>query len=292
MSISAADVKALREDTGAGMMDCKKALTDADGDVAEAKKILREKGLAAAGKRADRSAGEGLVVARISDDETVGVLVEVNSETDFVAKGERFAQLGDAIADIAFAAGGTIDGDAKSAVDALVEDARIDLQEKIEFAGAVGFTTETGLVHAYLHSTGGWSDKGVLVELESDALDREKLRALAHDLSLHIQFARPPYLVREEVPEDVLASEREIAAAKARNEGKPEDIIERIADGVVNKYYKQNVLVDQAYVRDDKLNVQKWLDTESGGSARVVRFARFEVGEGAEDAPEDAQGEG
>lgn len=279
MSVSAADVKALRDETGAGMMDAKQALVDTSGDVEEAKKLLREKGLAAAGKRAGRTTSEGLVEALISDDEKRGVLVEVQCETDFVAKGERFARLAADVAGVADEALGEIEGEAEAGVQALVEDAKIELQENIEFARAVGFQTESGLVHAYLHKTGGWAKKGVLIEVDGDGVDRDKLRDVAHEIALHIQFARPAYLETDEVDAGEIESEKELAAGKARAEGKPDEIAERIAEGMVKKLYKERVLTEQPFVRDDKVSVAQWLAAETGGNARIVRFARFEIGE-------------
>lgn len=282
MSISAADVKALREATGAGMMDCKKALTDTEGDVEAAKQILREKGLAAVGKRADRTASEGLVTAKLSEDGKRGVMVELGSETDFVAKGERFGRLADEVAEkvYEYGTGAEVEGELASEIERLIEDASVDLQEKIEFRRAAVFEAlDDGVVAAYLHRAGGWAKKGVLVRLaggEPDALE-----SVAYDLAMHIQFARPEYLRREDVPENILAEERAIAEARALNDGKPDDVVPKIAQGAVVKLYKERVLPEQAYIKDEKKTVAKWLEEVAPG-ATIEEFSIFEVGASSE----------
>ncbi|MCE7883697.1 MAG: translation elongation factor Ts [Actinobacteria bacterium ATB1] len=282
MSISAADVKALREATGAGMMDCKKALTDAEGDIEAAKQLLREKGLAAVGKRADRTASEGLVTAKLSEDGKRGVMVELGSETDFVAKGERFGRLADEVAEkvYEYGTGAEVEGELASEIERLIEDASVDLQEKIEFRGAAVFEApDGGVVAAYLHRAGGWAKKGVLVRLAGGEPD--DLESVAYDLAMHIQFARPEYLRREDVPENVLAEERSIAEARALNDGKPDDVVPKIAEGAVGKLYKERVLPEQAYIKDEKKTVAKWLEEVAPG-ATIEEFSIFEVGAGSE----------
>lgn len=282
MSVSAADVKALREATGAGMMDCKKALTDTEGDVEAAKQLLRKKGLAAVGKRADRTASEGLVAAKLSEDGKRGVMVELGSETDFVAKGERFGRLADEVAEkvYEYGTGAEVEGELASEIERLIEDASVDLQEKIEFRGSAVFEAlDGGVVAAYLHRAGGWAKKGVLVRLgggEPDALG-----SVAYDLAMHIQFARPEYLRREDIPENVIAEERSIAEARALNEGKPADVVPKIAEGAVGKLYKERVLTEQAYIKDEKKTVAKWLEEVAPG-ATIEEFSIFEVGAGSE----------
>jgi elongation factor Ts len=281
MSVSAADVKALREATGAGMMDCKKALVDTGGDIEAAKKLLREKGLAAAAKRAGRAAAEGLVVAEIAPDGRSAALVEVNCETDFVAKGDRFGALAAEAAAKVFAAGG-VDGVAGD-LDALVEDAKVELQENLQFSrGEFYAAGDDGVVEIYLHRTGGWPTKGVMIEIDGAGVDPARLSEIAHEVALHVQFARPSCLTADEVPQSILDGEREIAEAKARNEGKPDDIVPKIADGAVKKYLKEQVLSDQPFVKNDKRTVAQWVADESDNKARIVRFVRFEVGEGVE----------
>jgi elongation factor Ts len=284
MSISAADVKALREDTGAGMMDCKKALVDSDGDIEAAKRQLREKGLAAVGKRADRVATEGLVEAKVSGDGHRGVMVELSSETDFVAKGERFGALASKVAGkvFEFGSGAEVQGELASEIEKLVEDASVDLQEKIEFRGSATYDAPGGTVGAYLHKAGGWSKKGVLVQVDGGSSD--DLGTVAYELAMHIQFARPEWLDKDDVPESLVAEERSLAEAKARNEGKPDDVVPKIAEGSIAKMYKERVLLQQPYVKDEKKSVAKWLE-EAAPGASVIRFQIFEVGAGG-DAPE------
>lgn len=286
MTISAADVKALREETGAGMMDCKKALVDTDGDVQAAKQLLREKGLAAVGKRAERAATEGLVEARVSDDGRRGVMVELSCETDFVAKGERFGTLAATVADKVFeyGSGAEVEGELASEIEKLVEDAAVDLREKIELRDSAAYDAKDGVVVAYLHRAGGWAKKGVLVEV--GGADPGALEPVAYELAMHIQFARPEFLTRDEVSASLLDEERSIAEAKARNEGKPEDIVPKIAEGALAKLYKERVLVEQAYIKDEKKTIARWLEDTVPG-AEIRRFAIFEVGSGA-DGPDPA----
>ncbi len=279
MSVSALEVKKLRAQTGAGMMDCKRALETAVGDFEKAVEILREKGLASLTKRANRVTAEGLVAALVHEDGRRGVMVEIDCETDFVAKGDVFASLAADVADKIFAAEtGQIEGPLGEEIYTLVENAAIEIREKLAFRKAAYFATDQGVVHAYLHKTGGWARKGVLIELAGD-LDVETLQKLGHELALHVQFACPDYLTAEEVPEEVLESERRLAQAKALNDGKPEKIIPRIVEGAVQKYLKERVLTRQFFVKDDKKTVEKWLAQESGGKASIVRYSRFEVGQ-------------
>jgi len=281
MSISAADVKALREATGAGMMDCKKALQETGGDVEAAKDYLRQKGLASMEKRSTRSTAEGLVEAFVSDDGRTAAMVSVACETDFVAKGDQFGELADKVVSSVYdAATHEISGELEEAVGKLIEDASISLGEKIVLDKAHFVKSEHGVLDVYLHRTGGWAKKGVIVEVDGDVAD-DKLRELAHELALHIQFARPSVLEADQVPADEIAKERDLAEAKAREEGKPDDIIPRIGEGAAKKYVKSVALLEQPYVKDDKKSVSQWLSAESGGKARVVSFARFEIGEEA-----------
>lgn len=281
MPVSAPDVKALREATGAGMMDCKKALEETGGDLEAAKDYLRQKGLASMDKRSARVAGEGLVEAFVAEDGRAAALVQVACETDFVAKGEQFGALAADIARAVFdAATHEISGELEERVGKLVEDASINLGEKIQLGKAHFAKTESGVLDVYLHRTGGWAKKGVVVELDGE-LDSARLRELAHEVALHVQFARPSVLEADQVDPGELEHERQVAEAKAREEGKPDDIVPRIADGAVAKYVKQAALLEQPYVKDDKKSVRQWLESESGGKARIVGFARFEVGEEA-----------
>ncbi|WP_424188563.1 translation elongation factor Ts [Actinokineospora sp. G85] len=268
-NFTAADVKRLRDLTGAGMMDCKKALTETDGDFDKAIEILRIKGAKDVGKRAERATAQGLVAA------ADGVLVELNCETDFVAKNDEFIQLADKIVAAAKAAGATdLDSvkaaqvDGKSAEDA-VQALSAKIGEKLELRRAIAFT---GTVSTYLHRRSSDLPPAVGVLVEYTGGDEEAARAAA----LQIAAMKPRYLSRDEVPADVVANERRIAEETAREEGKPEAALPKITEGRVNGFYKDVVLGEQASVLDSKKTVQKVLD-EAG--VTVTRFARFEVGQ-------------
>ncbi|MBX6370886.1 MAG: elongation factor Ts [Acidothermus sp.] len=269
-----ADLKRLREITAAGMMDCKKALEEADGDFDKAVELLRIKGAKDVAKRAERTTANGLVGAAIQDG--IGVLVEVRCETDFVAKGERFQQLGSSVVQAALATDTTdpdrlldasVDG---KTVRELIEENSAALGEKIELGRLARFTG-AGLV-SYLHKTSPDLPPqiGVLVELSAPQPEVGK------DVAQHIAAFAPAYLTRDDVPAEVVESERRIAEATAREEGKPEQAIPKIVEGRVNAFYKDTVLCEQAFAKDPKKSVQQVLD-EAG--VRVVRFARFRVGQ-------------
>ena len=270
MAITAADVKKLRELTGAGMMDCKKALEEADGDFDKAVEILRVKGQAKAEKRAgEREATAGLVAA------SGGALVELKSETDFVAKNEDFVATAQKIADAANVAKAgdvetlkAVELDGKT-VGEVVEDLAITIGEKIELGRVAYFD---GATVSYMHKRAADLPPavGVLVEFEGDNADA------ARSAAMQIAAMRPQYLTRDEVPADVVAKEREIAEATSREEGKPEQAIAKITEGRLNGYYKTVALLDQPSVQDSKKTVKKVLD-EAGVS--VKRFARFEIGQ-------------
>ncbi|HEX5811492.1 MAG TPA: translation elongation factor Ts [Pseudonocardia sp.] len=270
---TAADVKRLRDATGAGMMDCKKALTEADGDVDKAVELLRIKGAKDVGKRAERATSNGLVVA------ADGVMVELDCETDFVAKSADFQALADRILQVALdqkpadlealRAAKLGDGTVEDAVQAL--SARIG--EKLELKRYVAID---GPVALYLHrrSTDLPPAIGVLVSYESAGNDQAA--DTARGVAMHVAAARPRYTTRDQVPADLLDNERRIAEATAREEGKPEQVLARIVDGRVNGYFKDVVLLEQASVQDPKKTVKALLD-EAG--LTVKDFARFEVGQ-------------
>ncbi|WP_326687687.1 MULTISPECIES: translation elongation factor Ts [unclassified Streptomyces] len=273
---SAADVKKLRELTGAGMMDCKKALDEAEGNVDKAVEILRVKGQKGVAKRESRTAENGAAIARIADDNSTGVLVELKCETDFVAKGDKFVAVAEAIAaHIEATSPADIDAllaseiEAGKTVQAYVDEANATLGEKIvldrfaQFSGAY--------VGSYLHRTSPDlpPQVGVLVELDKADAD------IAKDVAQHIAAFAPKFLTREEIPEETVASERRIAEETAREEGKPEQALAKIVEGRVNGFFKENTLLDQPFAKDNKKSVQKVLD-EAGVSLK--RFARFRVG--------------
>ncbi len=271
-------IKKLREMTAAGMMDVKKALTDANGDEDAAIALLRERGIVKAAKKADREATDGLVRAFVSADGKIGGLVEINSETDFVARNADFQKLvADFAMHIAQNAGvdGLVEVDQLSSQKFLNQEITLGdhLAENIAKIGenlvlhrAARFAATSGFVTSYIHS----NDKiGVLVELEGTT-DAQ----LAKDIALHIAAERPRYLARTEVDTGDLEKEREILTNKALNEGKPANIVEKIVSGQLGKFYEENVLLEQKFVKDNSLTIQKLLPD----GASIKRFARFEIG--------------
>jgi len=275
-NFSAADVKRLRDQTGAGMMDCKNALAEADGDLEQAIEILRLKGVKDAGKRAARTAGNGLITAEL-DGNTEGVMVELNCETDFVAKNEQFQELAAKIAKAALAgkvadrlALLTAEAEPGKTVEQLIEEASAAIKEKLELGRYARF--EGGYVTSYLHR----SDRdlpptlGVLVQLDKPGED------VAKDLAQQIAAMRPQYVTRDDVPADVTEKERRIAEQITREEGKPEQAIPRIVEGRLGGFYKDVVLVEQAFVKEPKQTVAQVLKAD-GVSVRA--FARFQVGQ-------------
>jgi len=275
-NFSSADVKRLREQTGAGIMDCRNALQEADGDLDAAVEILRLKGVKDAGKRATRTAGNGLVTAEL-DGNSAGVLVELNCETDFVAKNEQFQVLAGKIAAAALAnkvtdrlALLTTDAGQGKTVEQLIEEASSSIKEKIELGRYARF--EGGYVSSYLHR----SDRdlpptlGVLVQLDKPS------EGVARDLAQQIAAMRPQYVTRDEVPADVTEKERRIAEQITREEGKPEQAIPKIVEGRVGAFYKDVVLTEQAFVKEPKQSVAQVLKADG---VTVRGFARFQVGQ-------------
>jgi len=273
---SAADVKRLREQTGAGMLDCKNALVAADGDLDAAIEALRVKGVKDAGKRATRTAGNGLIIARL-DGNTAGVMVELNCETDFVAKNEQFQELAAKIAKAAVVgkvadrlALLTAEAEGGKTVEQLIEEASAAIKEKIDLGRYARF--EGGYVTTYLHRT----DRdlpptlGVLVQL--DGPNEE----VAKELAQQIAAMRAQYVTRDEVPADVVEKERRIAEEITREEGKPEQAIPKIVEGRVGAFFKDVVLTEQASVKDPKQTMAKVL---AAGKVNVQAFARFQVGQ-------------
>jgi elongation factor Ts len=271
-----ADIKALREQTGAGMMDVKKALDEADGDRSKAIEVLRVKGLKGVTKREGRSASNGLVAAHV--DGGVGTLVEVNCETDFVAKGETFRALAGRVLDVAVSAGASEPGallaqdvDGRTLRDVL-DEAAATIGEKVELRRVA--RVEGGHVASYLHRTDPDLPPqiGVLVALDSPG---EEADAVAKDVAMHVAALSPTVLTREQVAEEVVHAERRIAEETAREEGKPEQALPRIIEGRVNGYFKDNVLLEQAFAKDPKRSVAQVLEQ---AGVNVTGFARFRVG--------------
>ena len=262
MSFTAKDVQALRQATGAGMMDAKKALEANDGDMEEAKQWLREKGLAASAKRDDRENTQGVVALVI--DGNVGAMVKLKSETDFVAGSDQFKAEAETLARLVIAKGEA----AVAERNEQLEDLKIVLKEKIELGEVVRMEAAPGnVIDSYLHIQGGRGVNGVLVELAGASQE------LAHDIAVHVGFARPKYLSREDVPADVLEKERQTLETISRNEGKPEAALPKIIEGRINGFFKDVALLDQPYAKDDKQSVKQVI-----GSASIVRFAQVEIG--------------
>jgi elongation factor Ts len=275
-NFTAADVKKLRELTAAGMMDCKNALTEAEGDLDKAVEILRVKGQKGVTKREGRSASNGAVVALIAEGNSEGVLLELKCETDFVAKGDKFVAVADAIAAHvaatkpagieALLASEIKDG---QTVQAFVDEANATLGEKIVLDRFAQFTD--GYVASYLHRTSPDLPPQIGVLVELDKADAQT----AKDVAQHIAAFTPTFLTRDEIPAETVENERRIAEATAREEGKPEAALARIVEGRVTGFYKENVLLEQSFAKDAKKSVQKVLD-EAG--VTLKRFARFKVG--------------
>ena len=280
--ITAAQVKDLREKTGAGMMDCKKALTETNGDMEKASELLRERGIAKAAKKSGRVAAEGLVCSYVSEDKKVGAIVEVNAETDFVAKNEEFKAF---CADVAEIVAKTNPADVEALLVEKYKDTDKTVQEtltgKIATIGEnmtirrfARFETN-GLVESYIHGDGKIA---VLVELaKGDS-------TLAKDVCMQIAAAKPEYLKREDVPADAVNKEMEILKAQAMNEGKPAEIAEKMVQGRIGKFYSEICLLDQEFVKDPNVKVGAMVSSKGG---EIVRFARFEKGEGIEKKEEN-----
>ena len=280
--ITASLVKELREKTGAGMMDCKKVLTETDGDLEKAAELLRERGIAKAAKKSGRIAAEGMVEAYISEDGKIGAAVEVNSETDFVAKNEEFkAFVMDVAKQVVVKNPATVEEllaqpslmvEGKTVNEVLI-DKIATIGENISIRRFARFETTNGLVEKYIHGDGKIA---VLVNMTNAN------KELAKDVCMQVAAARPEFVNREAVPVERVEKEKEILKAQTMNEGKPEAIAEKIVMGRINKFYEEICLVEQAFVKDPNMKVSQVLK-----DASVVEFARFEKGEGIEKKEEN-----
>ena len=282
--ITASMVKDLREKTGVGMMDCKKALTETNGDMEEAIKYLREKGITKAAKKSSRIAAEGLVLAYVSEDNKVGAVIEVNSETDFVAKNEEFRTFVQALAkqvainnpsDVEALLNEEYIEEAGKKVSEVLTDKVAKIGENMNIRRFVRFETTDGLVESYIHGNGKIA---VLVNMKN--ADNE----LARDICMQVAAARPEFIDEASVPAERLAKETEILKAQAMNEGKPEAIAEKIVQGRIGKFYSEICLVDQEFVKNPDMKISDLLKTKN---AEVVDFARIEKGEGLEKKEEN-----
>lgn len=291
--ITAQAVKELRERTGAGMMDCKKALTETNGDMEKAVEVLREKGLAAAAKKAGRVAAEGIVKTFISEDMKKGAMVEVNCETDFVADNAEFIEFAGKVAEMAA-------NNDVSTVEELValkyNDDKTVQEVLTELIAKIGenmtvrrfekVAVENGVVQSYIH---GGGRIGVLVQLACDSNSSE-LTQVAKDVCMQIAAANPLFLSENEVDSKALETEKEIYRAQALNEGKPEKIVEKMIEGRIKKYYKEVCLLNQPWVKDADKSISKYLEEKSkevGSPITVQKYFRFERGEGIEKKEEN-----
>ena len=287
MAFTAKDVQTLRERTGCGMMDCKKALTEADGNMDKAIELLREKGLAAAQKKSGRIAAEGLVYGVVDADKKVGALIEVNSETDFVAKNQDFVDFvalcaktvieenpADVEALLNVKAYGT-----EETVAAVLQDKVLTIGENLKIRR---FERMEGDLITYIH---GGGRIGVMAKFTTNVADKDGFADYAKDVAMQIAAANPQYLGRADVPAETIEKEKEILTAQAINEGKPANIAEKMVMGRINKYYKEVCLTEQEFVKDNDLTIAKYTDKvakELGGSIVIDGFVRFEKGEGLE----------
>ena len=290
MAITAAAVKELRDKTGAGMMDCKAALTETNGDMEAAIDWLRAKGLSKAAKKAGRVAAEGLIAVATSDDRAV--MVEVNSETDFVARNPDFQALATSVAHAALSTDGSVEAvrQAKTSdgttVDDAVKAAVATIGEHIAIRRAASLTVKNGVIASYVHGAvaPGLGKIGVIVALESTG-DREKLGQIGRQVAMHIAAANPLAVRAEELDPAVVERERAIFAEQARESGKPEAIIEKMVEGRIRKYYEEVVLLSQTFVVDSENTVEKALkaaEANVGGPVSVAGFVCFRLGEGVE----------
>ncbi|MGL5150013.1 MAG: translation elongation factor Ts [Clostridium sp.] len=291
--ITAQSVKELRERTGAGMMDCKKALTETNGDIEKAVEVLREKGLAAAAKKAGRVAAEGLVKTFVSADGKKGSIVEVNCETDFVAANEAFIAFADKLAELVSNSDVTtveellnvkFEGDAtvQETLTALIA----KLGENMTVRRFDKFAIENGVVSSYIH---GGGRIGVLVEVACETAS-PVLNEVAKDICMQIAAANPLFLDQSSVDQVAIEKEKEIYRVQALNEGKPEKIVDKMVIGRIQKYYKEVCLLDQAWVKDGDKSISKYLGEKSnevGSPITVTKFVRFERGEGIEKVEEN-----
>ncbi|MGL4451597.1 MAG: translation elongation factor Ts [Sarcina sp.] len=291
--ITAKMVKELREKTGAGMMDCKKALSEVAGDIEKAVEVLREKGLAAAAKKSGRIAAEGIIKTYISEDKKSGVILELNCETDFVAINEDFVGFSTVLAEL-IAKGNFVDVEAVLAaeieagktVQAALTELIAKIGENMSLRRFEKFSVESGVVKDYIHGAGRI---GVMVELGSDK-ESEELENLAKEICMQIAAANPACLSEADVNQEELAKEREVLKAQALNEGKPEKIVDKMVEGRIKKYLKEICLLDQVWVKDGDLTIAKLVENkakELGATITINRFVRFERGEGIEKAEEN-----
>ncbi len=284
--VNAEMVKALREMTGAGMLECKKALEEAGGDIEKAKEILRIRGLAKAEKKAGRETKEGIIQTYVSEDRKVGVILELNCETDFVARNEHFSELALNIAkhiaslpENANKEGSAEDilkqpyfQDPSVSVEEVIKSAIAKIGENIQIRRFTRFDTD-GYIHAYVHGIGRI---GVLVDYQVDNLDSQALRVV-QDIAMQIAAMKAEFLDINSIPSDVLEREKRILTEQARQEGKPENIIEKVVEGRLKKFYQEKVLLEQPFIKDEKKTIRQYIK-ENLPSLVIKRFVRYELG--------------
>lgn len=293
MEINAKLVKQLRDKTGAGMMDCKRALVENNGDIEAAAEYLRKKGLMDAAKKSSRTAADGLVAFAISDDKKTASIVELNAETDFVAKNEKFQNLASNIASIALTKGNIEDvmqsiypgtnHTVKEEIDLLIA----LVGENMTLRRVEQMSVSNGAIAAYVHNavTPNMGKIGVLVALDSDSKDVNKLSEIGKKLAMHTAAANPTYLCTKCVPQDVIEKEKSIILAQAKEMGKSVEIAEKMAEGRVNKFFEEIVLLEQAFVMDNKMKIKDVLENfekEMGAPVKLSKFIKYILGEGVE----------
>jgi len=284
MAITAAQVNELRQKTGAGMMDCKKALTESNGDFEKAIEILRKKGAAIASKRADKSANEGIVVAKVSHDHKKATMIEVNCETDFVAKSDDFIKLANEIVEVTFKSE-LSDAqhllESNKSISEKVVDVMGKVGEKIEISRVLTTKAENGLIVDYIHMG---SKLGVLVKFDNVSGNSDELIEIGKNIAMQVAAMNPICVYREEVPTETIEKEIDIYKELARKEGKPENILEKIATGKLNKFYSENCLFEQAYIKDSTSsktvgNLIEDYNKKNNAQSKISLFKRFHLGD-------------
>jgi len=282
MAITAAQVNELRQKTGAGMMDCKNALTEANGDFDKAIEILRKKGAAVASKRAEKTANEGLVLTKISDDKQYGIIVEVNCETDFVARSDDFIKFANEVLETVYS---TKPADVKdlleknNSLQGKLTDVIGKIGEKIQISRFAIENAANGMLVDYIHLG---SKLGVLIKFDNINSGKNEFAEIGKDIAMQVAAMKPICVYREEVPKDIIEKEMDIYKELARKEGKPEQILEKIAQGRLNKFYQENCLVEQVFIKDNTKTVGdliKEFNSKQGMQVKIEHFRRFHLGD-------------
>lgn len=283
MTFSAQDVMRLREETGAGMMDCKKAMVESNGDFEAAKEFLKKKGLSAAGKKAGRTTAEGLIASAVEG--KAGALLELNSETDFVAKNDTFQNLATGLVKDFFAFNGSFDQFKETKANLISENIAV-IGENISLRRAQKLSVNNGVVASYIHNsvTPGLGKVGILIAMESEA-PADKLLEVGKQIAMHIAATKPESLNVSELDPKLVELEKAAFAEQARASGKPDNVIEKMVEGRIAKYYEQVVLLEQIFVIDGKTKISQVLENlskETGKTVKISSFVRFNLGEGIE----------